>query len=110
MTIEQILNFTRPFFPTWNAALEEKLVKLFDLPPRRKVGKLSKEQRTRLALLLALPRGADLLILDEASSGLDPAMTEGMLQLLVGLAASEGITVFFSTHHIDEVEQIADHV
>jgi ABC-2 type transport system ATP-binding protein len=110
MTVEQMLNFTRPFFPKWDRALEERLVKLFDLPPKQKVSKLSKGQRARLALLLALPRGADLLILDEASSGLDPAMTEAVLQLLVSLAASEGTTVFFSTHHIDEVEQIADHV
>jgi ABC-2 type transport system ATP-binding protein len=110
MTVEQMLNFTRPFFPKWDRAVEERLVKLFDLPPKQKVSKLSKGQRARLALLLALPRGADLMILDEASSGLDPAMTEAVLQLLVGLAASEGTTVFFSTHHIDEVEQIADHV
>jgi ABC-2 type transport system ATP-binding protein len=110
MTVEQMLNFTRPFFPKWDRALEERLVKLFELPPKQKVGKLSKGQRARLALLVALPRGADLLILDEPSSGLDPAMTEAVLQLLVGLAASEGTTIFFSTHHIDEVEQIADHV
>jgi ABC-2 type transport system ATP-binding protein len=110
MTVEQIINFTRPFFPSWDRDLEKKLLKMFELPLNQKVGKLSKGNRARLALLLALPRRADLLILDEPSSGLDPAMTEAMLQTLVSLAASDGTTVFFSTHHIDEVEQIADHV
>jgi ABC-2 type transport system ATP-binding protein len=110
MTVEQIINFTRPFFPSWNMDLEKKLLKLFELPLRQKVGKLSKGNRARLAWLLALSRSAELLILDEPSSGLDPAMTEAMLQMLVSMAASGEVTIFFSTHHIAEVEQIADHV
>ena len=66
--------------------------------------------RTKLAMLLALCRGAELLILDEPTSGLDPAMAEEMLQALVGHVAAEGSTVFFSSHQLAEVEQIADHV
>ena len=71
---------------------------------------LSRGTRTKLALLLALCRGAELLILDEPTSGLDPAMTEEVLQALVGHVASEEMTVFFSSHQISEVDQIADHV
>ena len=66
--------------------------------------------RTKLALLLALCRGADLLVLDEPTTGLDPAATEDVLQALVGHAAERGTTVFFSSHQIADVEQIADHV
>ena len=66
--------------------------------------------RTKLALLLALCRGAELLILDEPTSGLDPAMTEEVLQALVAHVAREEMTVFFSSHQIAEVDQIADHV
>ena len=66
--------------------------------------------RTKLALLLALCRGADLLILDEPTSGLDPSMTEEVLQALVSHVSSEEATVFFSSHQIAEVEQVADHV
>jgi ABC-2 type transport system ATP-binding protein len=55
-------------------------------------------------------RGAELLILDEPTEGLDPAMTEELLQILVGLVASGDVTIFFSSHQIVEVEQIADHV
>jgi ABC-2 type transport system ATP-binding protein len=61
-------------------------------------------------MLLALCRGAELLILDEPTAGLDPAMAEEMLQALVGHVASQGSTVFFSSHQLAEVEQIADHV
>ena len=66
--------------------------------------------RTKLALLLALCRGADLLILDEPTSGLDPAVTEEVLQALVSHVADAEMTVFFSSHQIAEVEQIADRV
>src|SRR4029077_11058560 len=57
-----------------------------------------------------LCRGAELLILDEPTSGLDPAITEEVLQALVSHVASEEMTVFFSSHQIAEVDQIADHI
>ena len=66
--------------------------------------------RTKLALLLALCRGADLLMLDEPTAGLDPAMADDVLQALVGHVAGESMTVFFSSHQIAEVDQIADHI
>lgn len=66
--------------------------------------------RSKLMLLLAISRGADLLILDEPTDGLDPAAVDDVLRELVALAASEGITIFFSSHQLAEVDQIADHV
>ena len=61
-------------------------------------------------LLLAVARGADLLILDEPTDGLDPSAVEEVLRELVSLAASNGTTIFFSSHQLSEVEQIAEHV
>jgi ABC-2 type transport system ATP-binding protein len=110
MTVEGMIRFTAPFFPRWRADLEQRYVHKFELPLDRKVKALSRGMRTKLALLLALCRGAELLILDEPTSGLDPAMTEEVLQALVGHVASEEMTVFFSSHQIAEVDQIADHV
>jgi ABC-2 type transport system ATP-binding protein len=109
MTVEQIIRFTRSFFPRWRTDLEERLLREFGLPLERKIKKLSKGMRTQTALLLAFCRGAELLILDEPTEGLDPVNIEKVLELLVGFAA-EGTTIFFSSHQIAEVEQIADHV
>jgi ABC-2 type transport system ATP-binding protein len=110
MTVEQIIRFTRPFFPKWRDDLEQRYVKMFDLPLKRKIPDLSKGMRSKLMLLLAISRGAELLILDEPTDGLDPAATEDILRELVAIAASEGTTMFFSSHQLSEVELIADHI
>ena len=110
MTVDEMIAFTRPFFPKWRADLEQKYRQKFELPGPRDIKDLSRGTRTKLALLLALCRGADLLILDEPTSGLDPAMAEDVLQALVGHVAGEAMTVFFSSHQIAEVDQIADHI
>ena len=110
MTVNEMIRFTAPFFPRWRADLEQRYLRAFELPPDRKIKALSRGTRTKLALLLALCRSAELLILDEPTSGLDPAMTEAVLQALVAHVASEEMTVFFSSHQISEVDQVADHI
>ena len=109
MTVEQIIRFTRPFYPDWSLDRERTLLSTYELPPERRIKSLSKGMRTKLALLLALARKPELLILDEPSEGLDPIGIELMLESLVA-QNSEGTTVFFSSHQIPEVERIADHV
>lgn len=109
MTVRQVLDFTRSFYPRWRRDREKELLQRFELATDRKVKQLSKGMRTKLALVLALARGAELLILDEPSEGLDPVTTEIMLEEMVRSAA-DGVTVFFSSHQISEAERIADHV
>ena len=110
MTVEQIIRFTRPFFPKWSLDLERRYLEVFELPLNRKIPALSKGMRSKLTLLLAACRGAELLILDEPTEGLDPAATEDLLRELVTICVTQGTTVFFSSHQLAEVDQIADHV
>ena len=109
MTVGQMIDFTKVFYPGWRTEIEQKLLDEFRLPLDRPTKKLSKGMRTQLALLLAFARGAELLVLDEPTEGLDPVMAEKLLELVVG-AAADGATVFFSSHQIAEVEQIADRI
>lgn len=110
MTVAQLIAFTASFFANWRADLAERYIRDFDLPELRLIKALSRGARTKLALLLAFCRSAELIILDEATSGLDPMAAEEVLQVLVGHVAGEGTTVFFSSHQIGEIEQIADHI
>jgi ABC-2 type transport system ATP-binding protein len=109
MTVRQMIDFNRAFYPQWQDRWEQRCLKDYELPLGQKTGKLSKGTRSKLALLLAFSRGADLLILDEPSEGLDPVAIEIFLEHLVALAA-EGRTVFFSSHQLDEVEQVCERV
>jgi ABC-2 type transport system ATP-binding protein len=105
----EMIRLTRGFFPNWDHDLERRLVDAFAIPLRTTCPKLSKGTKARLALLLALCRRVELLVLDEPTEGLDPLAIEETLRLLVE-QAGRGVTVFFATHQLPEVEQIADHV
>src|SRR5262245_10171079 len=110
MTVDEMIRFTAGSFAKCRSDPEQQSLRSFELPTDRKVKALSRGTRTKLALLLSLSRGAELLVLDEPTAGLDPAMTEEVLQALVGHAAAEGMTIFFSSHQIAEVDQIADRI
>ena len=109
MTVGEMATFTASFYPRWRRDLEQRYLALFELARERSIKTLSLGMRSKLALLLALCRGTEMLILDEPTTGLDPAAIEQMLQAVVSHAAG-GATVFFSSHQIAEVEQIADRV
>ena len=109
MTVEQTIRFASSFYSDWRTDVEKELLQDYELPLNRKVKQLSKGMRTKLALLLAFARHPELLILDEPSEGLDPVGIERLLQTLVAQSA-EGVTIFFSSHQIAEVERVADHI
>jgi len=110
MTVGDLVRFTAAFYPRWRQDLEGQYLKQFALKSDQKIQTLSRGARTRLSLLLAFCRGADLLILDEPTSGLDPVGAEEVLKAIVSHVAREEMTVFFSSHHMAEVEQIADRI
>jgi ABC-2 type transport system ATP-binding protein len=110
MRVEELLDYTRAFYPRWDARYAAELLREFDLPPRQKVRRLSRGMLARVGLLVAVAHRPDLLILDEPSSGLDPGARHDILTAIVRTIADEGRTVLFSSHLLHEVQRVADDV
>lgn len=108
LSARQLIRFNRGYFPKWSDALAERYAELFEIPMDRPFGKLSLGNRTKVCHLLALSQGADLLLLDDPTSGLDPVVTDLLMQVLIEDHVNEGRTVFFSSHHLSEIEKIAE--
>src|SRR5205814_5496576 len=77
---------------------------------KARIKTLSRGQRARAGLLVALAHRPELLVLDEPSSGLDPVVRRDILGAIIRTIADEGRTVLFSSHLLDEVERVADRV
>jgi len=104
------LSYLRPFHPTWDHELEERLVKQFDLPLDRKLKHLSRGMRMKAALASALAFRPKLIVLDEPFSGLDPLVRDEFIAGALEISDQEKWTIFISSHDINEVEQLADWV
>jgi ABC-2 type transport system ATP-binding protein len=110
MTVEESIRFTRAFHESWDDRKAADLLRRFSLPPEKKVRQLSRGNRARLCLLLALSFNPELIILDEPTSGLDPIVRRDFIENIVTEIADEGKTVLFSSHIVEEVERVADYV
>jgi ABC-2 type transport system ATP-binding protein len=110
MRVGELMRYTQAFFPNWDEAFAEELREAFDLDRHARVKNLSRGQRARAGLLVALAHRPELLVLDEPSSGLDPVVRRDILGAIIRTIADEGRTVLFSSHLLDEVERVADRV
>jgi ABC-2 type transport system ATP-binding protein len=110
MTVRDLLDFCRPFYPTWDPALEAKLLAQFDLPADRKLKHLSRGMLMKAALLSTLAYRPKLLVLDEPFSGLDPLARDDFVRGILEASELGDWTVLVSSHDIEEVERLADNV
>src|SRR4051812_24442770 len=110
MRVAELLRYSRAFHPAWDEAYAEELRQAFALDPEAKIKELSRGQKARAGLLVALAHRPELLLLDEPSSGLDPIVRRDILAAILRTIAHEKRTVLFSSHLLDEVEDVADHV
>src|SRR5919107_285086 len=110
MTVAESIRFTSAFHETWDDQKASDLLKRFSLPAEKKVRQLSRGNRARLCLLLALSFNPELIVLDEPTSGLDPIVRRDFIENIVAEIAEEGKTVLFSSHIVEEVERVADYV
>jgi ABC-2 type transport system ATP-binding protein len=110
MRVGQIIEWVGRFYPTWDSTWAEHLRQQMRLAPEARVGSLSKGQTSRLALLLALAHRPRVIILDDPMLGLDPVARRDFLRDVIGHLQSAGVTVFFSSHLLYEIEPICDRI
>lgn len=110
MRVGRLLEHHALYYPTWDADYAARLMQKFDLRTDRKLGVLSKGQARRVHLTMALAHRPPLLLLDEPTDGLDPFMRDETLGVLADHLAASPTTVVLSTHHVEEVEGLADHI
>lgn len=106
-TANQVMDVHRGLFPTWEEDMARDLMRRFELPAERRVGKMSKGQARQLALLCAVAHRPELLILDEPAGGLDPHARREFLETSIRLLNETGTTILFSSHHMNDVERMA---
>lgn len=100
----------RHIYTNWDSAYYVSLLKQFSLPRKKKIKDYSKGMKMKLSLASALAHHPKLLILDEATSGLDPIMRDEILNILQDFIQDEEHTVLLSTHITSDLEKIADYI
>ena len=110
MRVDELMRYTQAFYPKWDAGYAETLREQFGLNPTARIKTLSKGQCAKAGLLAAQAHRPDLLLLDEPSSGLDPIVRRDILEAVIRTVADEGRTVFFSSHLLEEIERVSDHI
>src|SRR5881394_446839 len=110
MRVDELLHYTEAFYPQWDRSYAEQLRQQFGLDPASRIKNLSRGETAKAGLLVALAYRPELLLLDEPSSGLDPVVRRDILEAIIRTVADEGRTVLFSSHLLDEVERVCDHL
>jgi ABC-2 type transport system ATP-binding protein len=108
MTVGYFLEYLAPFYPTWDHALSDDLVRQFQLPRERKLSHLSRGMKMKASLASSLAYRPKLIVLDEPFTGLDALVRDELIESL--LARAEGATIFISSHDLGEIESFASHI
>jgi ABC-2 type transport system ATP-binding protein len=110
MRLDELLRYTQAYHPSWDQGYADQLLETFGLDRRKRFSDLSQGMRAQAGLVVAVAHRPDLLVLDEPSSGLDVVVRQDILDAIVRTVAEDGRTVIFSSHLLDEVERMCDHV
>lgn len=110
LTPLQVGKIMRLTYANWNQEIYEHYLNIFKLPPQKKFKEFSRGMRMKLGIAIALSHNARLLILDEATSGIDPVMRDEILDLLFEFTRDAAHSILLSSHIVSDLEKICDYV
>ena len=110
LTVAQTARMMRGIYTGWDDKVFDALARRFALPGDKVVRQLSRGTRMKLALACAMSHGARLLVLDEATGGLDPVVRDDVLDLLNDFTREESHSVLISSHIVSDLEKICDYI
>lgn len=110
LTAKQLSNIMAGIYQQWDTTLFYKYLQKFRLKSNQKIAKYSKGMTMKLAIAVALAHHPKLLILDEATSGLDPVMREEILDVFLEFVENENHAILLSSHITSDLERIADYI
>ena len=109
-TIQEVRRTLKDFYPSFNGEKFDEYVKNWSLPEKKKIKDYSKGMKVKLMFADILSRETKILILDEATNGLDPVVKDEILGLMQEYIADGTKSILFSTHILSDLEQIADYI
>lgn len=110
LKVGELLNYNGAFYPAWDPEYVEQWLHRLELDTRKRVFSLSRGDRQKLALIMAIGHRPRLLILDEPAGGLDPLARKEFLESIIELIHESGTTIVLSSHQMSDIERIADHI
>ncbi len=109
-TAEEVGQFMSGIYTAWDWTLYRQYLEKFELPRNKRIKDFSKGMKVKLAFAVALSHHAELLILDEATSGLDPIIRDDVLDMLIDFVQDESHSVLVSSHITSDLEKVADYI
>lgn len=110
LTPQKLNNVLKAIYSNWEEKKFYELLENFSLPKNKKIKKFSKGMKMKLSISVALSHKAELLILDEATSGLDPVVRDDILDILLDFVQEENNSILMSSHITSDLEKIADYI
>lgn len=110
LTPQKLNNVLKAIYSNWEEKKFYELLEKFSLPKNKKIKKFSKGMKMKLSISVALSHKAQLLILDEATSGLDPVVRDDILDILLDFVQEENNSILMSSHITSDLEKIADYI
>lgn len=110
LTVKNINSVMKNIYKNWDVEIFNRYVKRFKLPEKKIIKEFSRGMKMKLSIAIALSHHPRLLILDEATSGLDPMVRDEILDIFLEFIQDEENTILLSSHIISDIEKIADYV